>query len=170
MKRFASFKQMFGNRKMSPLLLRTNLPQIFTIYDIQALRNLSEDFQENILGGAILVYNRYSEQPVCNLTKRRTLPPVYFGEIFENGWLDGCFRTVQAKDFQENILGGVILVYNRYSEQSVCNLTKRRILPPLFSAEVFKNGWHSPSGRFPRKYSWWNHFSIITTQNSQSVI
>ena len=76
---------MFGIRKMSRLLLRTNLPQISTVYDIWALRNLSEDFQVNILGGAILVYNRYSEQPVCNLTKRRTLPPVFSGEIFENG-------------------------------------------------------------------------------------
>ena len=72
---------------MSPLLLRTNLPQTFTIYDISALQNLSEDFQENILGEAILVYNRYSEQPVCNLTKRRTPPPVFSGETFENGWL-----------------------------------------------------------------------------------
>ena len=50
----------------------------------------AEDFQENILGGVILVilvYNRYSEQPVCNLTKRRTLPPAFSGETFENGWL-----------------------------------------------------------------------------------
>ena len=37
--------------------------------------------------GIILVYNRYSEQPLCNLTKRSTLPPVFSGEIFENGWL-----------------------------------------------------------------------------------
>ena len=51
------------------------------------LRKLSEDFQENILGGVILVYNRYSEQSVWNLTKRRTLPPVFSGKIFENGWL-----------------------------------------------------------------------------------
>ena len=35
----------------------------------------------------ILVYNRYSDQPVCNLTKRGTPPPVFSGEIFENGWL-----------------------------------------------------------------------------------
>ena len=69
---------------MSPLLLRTNLPQTFTIYDISALQNLSEDFQENILGEAILVYNRYSEQPVCNLTKRRTPPTVFSAETFEN--------------------------------------------------------------------------------------
>ena len=74
-------------RKMSPLLLRTNLPQIFTIYDIQAIRNLSEDFLENVLGGDILVYNRYSEQTVRNLTKKRTPPPVFSGEVFENGWL-----------------------------------------------------------------------------------
>ena len=122
---------MFDIRKMAPLLLRTNLPQIFTIYDIQALRNLSENFQENILREAILVYNRYSQQPVCNLTKRRTSPPVFSGETFENGWLlDGSFGTVQAKNFQENILGGVILVYNHNSEQPVCNLTKRRTLPP----------------------------------------
>ena len=46
-----------------------------------------KNFQENILGGATLVYNRYSEQPVCNLTKRRTPPPVFSGENFENGWL-----------------------------------------------------------------------------------
>ena len=46
-----------------------------------------EDFQENIPGGVILVYNRYSEQPVCTLIKRRILPPVFSGEIFENGWL-----------------------------------------------------------------------------------
>ena len=33
-KRFALCKQMFGMRNMSPLLLRTNLSQIFIIYDI----------------------------------------------------------------------------------------------------------------------------------------
>ena len=55
--------------------------------DEEALRELSKDSQENILGGVILVYNRYFEQPVCNLTKRRTLPPVFSGEIFENRWL-----------------------------------------------------------------------------------
>ena len=49
------------------------------------LRKLSQDFQENIIGGAILINNHYSEQSVCNLTKRRTLPPVFSGEIFENG-------------------------------------------------------------------------------------
>ena len=38
---------------------------------------------------------------------------------------------MQAGNFQKNILGGVILVYNRHSEQSVCNLTKRRTLPLL---------------------------------------
>ena len=84
--------------------------------------------------------------------------------------VDGCFWAVQGKDFHENILGGVILVYNRYSEQLICNLTKRRTLPRLCSGEIFKNGWHSPSGRFPKKHSWWNHFSTITTLNSQSVI
>ena len=46
-----------------------------------------EDFQENSLGGGILVYNRYSEQTVRNLTKRRTPPLVFSGEIFENEWL-----------------------------------------------------------------------------------
>ena len=67
------------------------------------------------------------------------------------------------------ILGGVILLCNRYSEKSVCNLTNRRTLTPLFFAELFKNGWHSPSGRFPRKHSWWNHFSKIAALNSQYV-
>ena len=82
-----------------------------------------------------------------------------FNSNIYNLWYLGapaCFRR-----FQKNILGGAILVYNRYSEESVCNLTKRRTLPPLFSGEIFKNGWHSPSGTFPRKHSWWNHFSII---------
>ena len=74
---------MFGIHKMSPLVLRINLSQVFTIYDIQPLQKLSED-QENILGGVILVYNRYSEQPVCNLTKRMTLILVFPGGIFEN--------------------------------------------------------------------------------------
>ena len=76
---------MFDIQKMSPLLLRINLLQIFTIYDISALRKLSEDFQENILGGVALVHNHYSEQPVCNLTKRRSLPPAFSGKILENG-------------------------------------------------------------------------------------
>ena len=29
----------------------------------------------------------YSKQPVYNLTKRRTLLPLFSGEIFENVWL-----------------------------------------------------------------------------------
>ena len=57
---FFHAKQMFGIDKMSPLLLRINLPQVFTIYNIWALRKLSEDFQEDVLGGVILLYNRYS--------------------------------------------------------------------------------------------------------------
>ena len=101
---------MFDIHKKSPLLLRINIPQIFTIYDIQALRKLAEDLQENILRGVTLVYNRYSEEPACNLA--------------------------QAEDFQENILGEAILVY---SEQSVCNLTERRTLPLVFSGEIFEN-------------------------------
>ena len=51
------------------------------------LRKLLQDFQENIIGGAILINNDYSKQSVFNLTKRRTLPPVFSGEIFENGWM-----------------------------------------------------------------------------------
>ena len=76
-----------------------------------------------------------------------------------------------SEDFQENILDGAILVYNRYSEQSVYNLTKRRTLTPSFSGEIFKYRWHEDSsGRFPRQHSWWNRFSTIATLNSQSVI
>ena len=33
------------------------------------------------------LHYRYSEQSVCNLSKRRTRQPVSSGEIFENGWL-----------------------------------------------------------------------------------
>ena len=50
---------------MSPLL-RINLSQLYTIFDIQALRKLLGDFQDKILCGAILVCNRYSEQSICN--------------------------------------------------------------------------------------------------------
>ena len=57
---------MFGINKIPTFLLRINSPQIFTIYNIWALRKISEDFQEHILGGVILVYNHYSEQSVCN--------------------------------------------------------------------------------------------------------
>ena len=78
---------MFGMEKILTLLLKINSPQIFTIYNIQALQKLSEDFQEDILGGVILVYNRYSEESVCNLTKRRTLTPAFSGKIFKNGQL-----------------------------------------------------------------------------------
>ena len=70
---------MFGIDKLLTLLLRIDSPQIFTIYNIQALRKLSQDFQENILGGLILVYCYYPEQSVCNLTKRRTLTPEFSG-------------------------------------------------------------------------------------------
>ena len=45
-----------------------------------------EDFQKKILGGVILVSNRNYEQEACNLTKRRTLPPSFPGDIFKNGW------------------------------------------------------------------------------------
>ena len=51
---------MFSIDKMLPFLLTMNLPRIFTIY---------------------------SGLSVCNLTKGRTLQPVFLGEIFENGWL-----------------------------------------------------------------------------------
>ena len=55
-----------------------------------------EDFQENILGEVILVYNRYFEQSVYSLTKRRALPPKLSGETFENGWLWAA-ASVQSK-------------------------------------------------------------------------
>ena len=72
---------------MLTLLLRINSPQIIAIYNPQTLRKFSQDFQENGLGGFILVYNRYSEQAICNLTKRRTLTSAFSGEIFK---IDGC--------------------------------------------------------------------------------
>ena len=97
---------MFGIHKISPLLVGINLSQIFTIYDIQALQKLSEDFQENIIGGVILVYNCQSEQLICNLTKRRTLTPVFSGEIFENGWL----RTAASEQSNPKIYKKTFLV------------------------------------------------------------
>ena len=52
-----------------------------------------------------------------------------------------CFWKVQAEDFRENTLGRVIVVYNCFSKQSLCNLTKRMTLPLLFPGEIFQNGW-----------------------------
>ena len=46
-----------------------------------------EDFRQNILDGAILVYDYHFEQSVCNLFKRRTQPPVFSGDIFKTEWL-----------------------------------------------------------------------------------
>ena len=56
LQRSSHAKQMIGIDKMSPLLL----PQVFTIYNIWALRKLSEDFEQDVLGGVILLYNCYS--------------------------------------------------------------------------------------------------------------
>ena len=78
---------MFVVDKMLTLLLRINSPHIFTVYIIYALRKVSENFQENIIGGVLLVYDRYSEQSLYNLTKRRTVTPEFSGEMFKNGWL-----------------------------------------------------------------------------------
>ena len=55
----------------------------------------SESFWK-ILDRVILVYYRYSEQSVYNLTKRMTLQPVFSGEIFENGW----FRTAGSEQLE----------------------------------------------------------------------
>ena len=76
---------MFVVDKMLTLLLRINSPHIFTVYIIYALRKVSENFQENIIGGVLLVYDRYSEQLLYNLTKRRTVTPECSGEMFKNG-------------------------------------------------------------------------------------
>ena len=76
---------MFSIDKMPLLLLRMNLPQIFTVY--LGAPKAFEDFQENILGRVILVYNRYSEHSVCNLTKRRSVQTKFSEESFENRWL-----------------------------------------------------------------------------------
>ena len=74
---------MFSIDKISPMLIKNELTS--NIYNLGATKKLLKDFQEGILGRAVLVYNRYSEQSVCNLTKTRTLHPSFFGEIFENG-------------------------------------------------------------------------------------
>ena len=57
--------------------------------------------------------------------------------VFENGWL--WTAVSEAEGFQENILDGFILVYNPYSEKSVCSFTKRMTLPSVFPGEIFEN-------------------------------
>ena len=77
---------------------------MFTIYNIQAFRKLSEGLQESILGGVILVYDRYSEQSVFILTKRRTQTPAFFGEIIKNV----CLWTAASEQLQVaacNVIG-----------------------------------------------------------------
>ena len=73
---------MFSIDKMSSLQLSMNLPQVFK----SMIFRHSESFRK-ILCRVILVYYCYSEQSICNLTKRRTLQLIFSGEIFENGWL-----------------------------------------------------------------------------------
>ena len=53
--------------------------------------------------------------------------------------IDSSFWTVQAEDFQKNVLSGTISSYNRHPEQSVCNLTTSRTLPPVFPGQIFEN-------------------------------
>ena len=65
------------------------------------------------------------------MIKRRALPLVFSGEIFENGWL----WTAASEESKRS---GVALLNNRYFKQSVCNLTKRRTLPPVFSGQISK--------------------------------
>ena len=87
-----------------------------------------EDYQEKIYSGVILVYNCYSEQPICNLTKKDFATGIFWRNVRKLMAVDSYFGTVQVEDFQTSILGGVILVHNRYSE------------PPVFPREIFKNG------------------------------
>ena len=141
---------MFGIHKMSPLLLRINLSQIFTIYDIQALQKLSEDFQENILSGVILVYNRYSEQPICNLTKRRTLPPVFSGEIFENRGL----WTAASKQYKRKISKKTFLVESFW--YIISTLSSQSVIGP-------KEGLYHRY--FPEKFSKMDKWTAASEQS-----
>ena len=67
-----------------------------------------------------LVYNRYSEQSVCNLTKKG----LYHQEIFENGWLltfsyatrnVDCIPLIKIKHnfFKNNFFPSAIIEWNR---------------------------------------------------------
>ena len=100
---------------MSPLLLRTNLPQTFTIYDIQALRNLSEDFQED--------FSLYFDQ------KKHSSTAIFWRNIKK--WMAQSKRKISKKTFLVESFQ-----YNRYSEQSLC-VPKEG----LYHQESFENGW-----------------------------
>ena len=67
-----------------------------------------------------LVYNHYSEQSVCNLTKKG----LYHQEIFENGWLltfsystrnVDCIPLIKIKHnfFKNNFFPSAIIEWNR---------------------------------------------------------
>ena len=73
---------MLDINKIQTFRLRIKSLQIYTIYNIFALRDLWEGLLESIL-----VYNRYSEQSVCNLFKKSTLPLVFSRGTFDNGYL-----------------------------------------------------------------------------------
>ena len=84
------------------------------------LRKVSEDFQENVLGGVTSVYNHYSEQPACNFTKKTTLPQVFYGKIFENEWLQTAAseqskRKISKKTFLVKPFWYVIATLNSQS-------------------------------------------------------
>ena len=78
---------MFGIEKVLTLLLRLIHLKYLQSITFRRLKKLLEDFQENILGEVILVYDCYSEQSVCKLTKRSALTPKFSGEVFKNAWL-----------------------------------------------------------------------------------
>ena len=52
--------------------------------------------------------------------------------------VDGCFWTVPVESFQENILGGVILVYNHYSTLSSQSVIWQKEV--LYHQEISENG------------------------------
>ena len=66
----------------------------------------------------------------------------YFLE--KNLKMDGCGQLLlnsPSKDFQENILSGVILVYNRYSKEPFVIWPEKRLYYWCFNREILEDGW-----------------------------
>ena len=56
--------------------------------------------------------------------------------------VDSCFWIVQAEYFQENIFGGVILVYNRHPLWTVSlQFDQKKDCTTGISSKIFENGW-----------------------------
>ena len=124
------------------------------------LNSPSGKLPENILGGVILVYNRYSKQSVCNLTKRRTFCQQ---EILENRCLLTSSYAPRNVDCIPRIKIKHIFFKNNFFQSAIIEWNKLVLLFGTLKVRVFSK---SISWNFldpPREV-----FLIATTQRNKT--